>query len=172
MTFGRVLHVGSGTASLPYWLIATGCAEVRLDIDPKTKPDIVASMTDIGEVETRFDAVYCNHSLEHLYPHEVAQALSEFWRVLEPGGWAIITVPDLEDARPTNEVLFVSEAGPITGLDLYYGHRASLPKRPYMAHHTGFTSATLTEALETARFDVSLVQRQSDFNLFGIGRKP
>jgi hypothetical protein len=54
-----------------------GWSVVRLDIDPRTEPDIVASMTDLGDIGP-YDAVACNNALEHLYPHEVNNALRSF----------------------------------------------------------------------------------------------
>ena len=53
--------------------------ETRLDIDPSVKPDVVASMTDMSSVpDASCHAVYSSHNLEHLFPHELQQALA--WR--------------------------------------------------------------------------------------------
>jgi len=38
-----------------------------------------------------FDAILCNHVLEHV-PNDI-QAMEEFYRVLKPEGWAILQVP-------------------------------------------------------------------------------
>jgi predicted SAM-dependent methyltransferase len=38
-----------------------------------------------------FDAIICVHVLEHI--QEDRQAIRELFRVLQPGGWAVITVP-------------------------------------------------------------------------------
>ena len=166
---GHVLHVGCGGDSLPDWL--GGSAETRLDINPAHSPDIVASMTDMGEIG-EYDAVFCSHCLEHIHGYEVAGALAEFHRVLRPGGHALIVVPDLEDVKPTDEALYVSPAGPITGLDLIYGKQELVEHMPHMAHNTGFTAATLASALESAGFEPVAVSRISAFNLFGAGAKP
>jgi len=162
----RILHVGCSTEALPDGLDGT---ETRLDIDPSVKPDIVASMTDLGEIGD-FDVVYCSHSLEHLYPHEVAKALREFWRVLVRGGFAMIIVPDLEGVRATEEVVYESAAGPICGIDMIYGHRAQMEANPYMAHHCGFVADTLRAALEAAGFD-KVITRRSVHDLAGVGLK-
>jgi SAM-dependent methyltransferase len=165
---GRVLHVGCGGVILPHWF--EGMQEVRLDIDPDMKPDIVASMTDMGEIG-EYEALFCSHALEHLYPHEVQKALAEFKRVLKPEAHAIIFVPDLEDVRPTEEILLVSPAGPITGLDMIFGHRVQLEGRPYMAHHCGFTSAIMRAELDKAGFSRSSTTRLPNYNLMGVGIK-
>lgn len=153
---------------LPAWIPGV---PVRLDIDPRCEPDIVAGMTDLGNIGT-FDVVYCCHALEHLFPHDVDTALREFLRVLAPGGIAILFVPDLEGVQPTDEVLFVSPAGPVAGLDLFYGCRARLPEQPYMAHRTGFVAQTLEAALTGAGFAKVTTQRLPCFNLMGAGVKP
>ncbi len=165
-----LLHVGCGTTPLPTEL--EGYTEVRLDIDPDVGPDVVGSMTDMGDIG-RFDAVYTAHGLEHLYPYEVPLALEEFRRVLKPGGTAIIIVPDLQDIPPTEAVLYESLAGPVTGLDMFYGMaRLINPSRTYMAHHCGFVRETLERALHAAGFAQVQVLRTGSFNLVGVAVRP
>lgn len=165
---GAVLHVGCGHEPLPGWIAAN--SETRLDIDPRCNPDVVASMTDLGDIGP-FDMVFSSHSLEHLAPHDVGVALAEFRRVLKPGGRLVVMVPDLQDVRPTEEVLYVSPAGPVAGIDMYYGFRAALEAQPYMAHRTGFVAETLQGALDRAGFAAALTQRLADYNLLGVARK-
>lgn len=161
-----VLAVGSGPDQMEGW-VSRGYKVVRLDIDPRTQPDIVGSMTALGDIGP-FDAVYCSHSLEHVYPHEVPIALGEFWRVLRPGGALVILVPDLEGVPATDEVL-PGSCG-LTGLHLYYGDARLIEQFPYMAHHSGFVAATLRAAMEAAGFEVN-TGRMGQFNLMGVGRK-
>ena len=164
----RLLHVGCGVASLPSWL--DRYEETRVDINPDCKPDIIANMLNLGDIG-EFDCVYSNHALEHLYPHEIPQALSEFMRVLKHGGALIVFVPDCEDVKPTNEVLFSSDAGDIAGLDLLYGLRSMLAHSPFMAHHMAFTQGTLLEALDNAGYSTATVKRLSDYALMGAAIK-
>ncbi len=56
-----------------------GAAMVEMDI------------TDIHYPDNSFDVIYCSHVLEHV-PAD-AKAMSELFRVLKPGGWAILAVP-------------------------------------------------------------------------------
>jgi protein O-GlcNAc transferase len=164
----RLLNVGGGTSALPgkfdQFDITT------LDISPEVKPDIVASMCAMGEIG-EYDVVWCSHALEHIYPHEVNSALSEFMRVLVPGGHAIIFVPDLEGLKADESPLYIDPTGPVTGLDLMYGHRVAMRDNIYMAHHTGFVALTMTQALFDAGFEKAEVSRQPQFNLLGIGIK-
>lgn len=161
-----VLHVGCGRDPLPEWL--GDCTEIRLDIDPGVQPDILASMTDLGAIGP-FDAVVSQHSLEHLGPTKVGVALSEFKRVLRPGGMLMIAVPDLEGVSPTFDVLFVSPAGPITGHDLFYGKASMTGENPFMAHRCGFVKETLTELLRDVGFANVEVRQAHPYNLIATG---
>ena len=162
-----VLHVGCGGAALPLFL--GDCHETRLDADERGKPDIVANMTALGDIG-QYDIVFCSHALEHLSPSDVMIALAEFKRVLRPGGVAMVFVPDLEDIKPTFDVVYMTEGGdPITGHDMYYGHTGLSKDNPFMRHLTGFLSTTLAGALTQAGFLRVKVDRLSGFNLFGVG---
>jgi len=123
-------------------------------------------MTDLGDVGS-FDAVACNNALEHLYPHEVDKALSEFYRVLKPGGHAVIQVPDLEDVKATEDLL--PEIG-MSGLHLFYGDPALLEHFPHMAHHSGFVEDTLRRVMERVGFKVQ-TKRLPCYQLMGLGTK-
>jgi len=125
-------------------------------------------MTSLGDIGT-FVAVWCCHSLEHLHPHDGITALQEFHRVLKPDGAAIIIVPDLEDVKPTDEVVYTSSAGPITGHDMYYGWRAH--ENEHMQHRTGFVKSTLEAALQKAGFARVDVKRGDGYQLVGTGWK-
>jgi ubiquinone/menaquinone biosynthesis C-methylase UbiE len=164
-----LLHAGCGDTPRPAW--AVGLDEVRLDIDRRCNPDIVANITSLGDIGP-FDALYSSHCLEHLYPHQVPVALAEFLRVLKPGGKALIIVPDLEDVRPTEEALYLSEAGWICGLDMYYGKASLVAENPFMAHHCGFVAETLRETMEAAGFIDCVVMREPGFNLVAVGARP
>jgi SAM-dependent methyltransferase len=163
---GSVLHVGCGGSLLHP--IFDGCSEVRLDIDPDHEPDIIASMTDMGDIGG-FDYLFSCHSLEHLSPADGAKALGEFRRVLRDGGLAIIVVPDVEGVSPTQEVLYESPAGPITGHDLFYGHKPEVNE--WMAHKTAFIAETLQEALDTAGFSPVKINRATCHNLIACAHK-
>lgn len=160
----RVLIAGCGEEGRQW--AEQGWCVVRLDIDPRTSPDIVGDMRDLGEVG-EFDAVACNNALEHLYPHDVSRALREFHRVLKPGGHAIIQVPDLQDVQATEDL--IPEIG-MSGLHMYYGDPALLEQFPYMAHHSGFVEATLRRVLEDAGFSAT-TKRLPCHQLLGIGTK-
>lgn len=177
----EVLHVGCGAYArekLPPLFRHAGWREIRLDIDPEVQPDLVASITDMHVVtDGQVDAVYSSHNIEHLHPHDVPQALQEMHRVLKPSGFLLITLPDLQEvARHVAEgrledPLYISSMGPISPLDILYGHRPSLAAgNLFMAHRTGFTGGTLAAALIRAGFAAAIVQRDPPaYSLTAIG---
>lgn len=172
-----VLHVGCGVHT-PDKLHETfrnaSWREVRLDINPAARPDIVANMTDMRDIpDASFEALYSSHNLEHLHPHEVPLALAEFRRVLKPYGFALITVPDLRQAARViaedraEETVLMTNKGPITPLDILYGFRPFLKNgNLFMAHNYGFTASTLRTALEEAGFQDVSVEPDGEFNLW------
>ncbi len=178
-TFSPVfLHVGCGPQSqfgTPFADKAWN--EIRLDIDSSVRPDVVGTMTDMAAVgDCAVDAVYSSHNIEHLYPHEVPIALEEFRRVLKPEGFVLITCPDLQSVcrlvaeNKLCDPAYESGIGPITPLDILYGHRASLQAgNLYMAHRCGFTAKVLGETLRQAGFLSAVKSRPRAFDLWAIG---
>jgi SAM-dependent methyltransferase len=163
----RVLHVGCGGDTLPDWL--SGAIETRLDIDESHRPDIIGSMTELGNIGP-FDVVLASHCLEHLELSDVNKALSEFARVLDRGGFAFVIVPDLQDVTPDDDVIMFSPSGPITGFDMIYGHSGYTKTKPYMQHKSGFIKKTLEKVMQPY-FQVVNVRRSSHYNLIGVGVK-
>lgn len=166
-TSKRVLHVGCGGDPLPEWL--EGTIETRLDISPGWEPDIVGDMTDLGDIG-KYDIVLAQHCLEHLNIHEANKALSEFSRVLDIGGFVFIVVPDLEDVKATDDVLFFAPSGQITGLDLIYGHTGHVKNHPEMAHKFGYTKKILEKTMNPYFTKIN-VRRAKNYNLIATGVK-
>jgi ubiquinone/menaquinone biosynthesis C-methylase UbiE len=154
--------------------------EVRLDLDPAVQPDIVCSITDMGPVSANtIDAVWSSHNLEHLQRHEVPLALGEFIRVLKPQGLLLLTLPDLQQVAQLvvddklEDLAYQSPSGPVTPLDMIFGHTASLARgNRYMAHRTGFTARTLHQALVEAGFVEVRLRVGGSFDLWATAVKP
>jgi SAM-dependent methyltransferase len=103
-----VIHVGPG-ASIRAWLEAQPRLRyVSVDLEPDMA-DIQADVTDLPFGEASFDLALCFHVLEHV-PDDRA-AIAELYRVLRPGGTALIQVPpsDLEETREDFSVTDPSE---------------------------------------------------------------
>lgn len=179
-----VLHVGCGVAhpsKLPdSYFPLSDWREVRLDSDPSVAPDIVARLTDLSMLaDASVDAIWSSHNLTHLADHEVPVALAEFWRVLKPGGFFLVTLPDLQQVAKhvaegqLDEPVYMSAAGPITPLDILYGHRAALAEGQLdIAPRTGFTARSIAERLTAAGFAAVRIENDGSFALWGVGTRP
>jgi ubiquinone/menaquinone biosynthesis C-methylase UbiE len=177
------LHVGCGpmqkdgttrTFNTPDW------KEVRFDIDASVNPDVTGTMVNMDAVASgSVDAIFSSHNIEHLYPHEVPLALGEFLRVLHDDGFVVITCPDLQSIcelvvnDKLNETAYMSSVGPISAIDVLYGHREPMAKgNLYMAHRTGFTQRTLGNALADAGFQSVVTDvRPKHFDIWALATK-
>ena len=177
-----VLNVGCGPRGRPHGFAGfdRGWTELRLDIDPAVEPDVLGTMTDMSAVATgSVDAVVSSHNIEHLYPHEVPLALAEFVRVLKPDGRVLITCPDLQSvcARVAQgelaSPLYESDAGPISALDMMYGHRGAMSAgNLFMAHRCGFTLQVLADTLQACGFPRTAgIARPEAFDLWVVASK-
>jgi SAM-dependent methyltransferase len=178
----KFLHVGCGPQTKKN-LRGFDCEdwrEIRFDINEKVNPDIVGTMTDMSMVKSgSFDAIYSSHNLEHLFAHEVTIALKEFNRILSEDGFVVLTCPDLQsvcEAVVKDELLeplYNSPAGPISAIDILYGHRGFISQgNTYMAHKCGFTRKVLDAAFGQAGFRSRLTLRRPEvFDLWIVAFK-
>lgn len=180
----RVLHVGCGVKAPhrlhPLFRGEEDWQEIRLDIDPNVKPDVVCSTVDMrSAVPTgSVDAVWSSHTIEHLFDHEVLPALGEFCRVLNETGFLLVRCPDLAAiaaaivADGVESVSYISAAGPISPLDMLFGHRPAIARgNQYMQHRTGFTDQRLGRVLLQAGFARVHTRRASGFDLWAVAFK-
>jgi hypothetical protein len=105
--------------------------------------------------------------------------LREFRRVLVPCGFALIRTPDIEavaqfilDGR-IKDVIYNSPAGPITPLDMLYGHGASIARGAQaMRHGTAFTQDSIGDDLLQAGFAELRVTRTDTYEIWAIAFMP
>ena len=154
--------------------------EIRFDIDEKVDPDIVGTLLDMSAVEAgSVDAIYSAHNIEHVFPHEVPIVLREFHRVLKDDGMVVLVCPDLQSVCEAVvddkllQPLYESPAGPISPIDILYGHRPAIARgNEYMAHKGGFTYSVLNDAFIEAGFKMNYGGRNPDrWELFIISFK-
>ncbi|CAN1510848.1 AdoMet_MTases domain containing protein [Burkholderiaceae bacterium] len=177
----KLLNVGCGPKGRAHGFAGfEAWQEVRFDIDTSVEPDVVGTMTDMSAVPSgSVDAIVSSHNIEHLYPHEVPVALAEFVRVLKDDGLLLITCPDLQSvcARVARgelaSPLYESDSGPISALDILYGHRGAMGAgNLYMAHRCGFTLDVLANTLQACGFARSVgVARPAVFDLWMLASK-
>jgi SAM-dependent methyltransferase len=86
----RMLHIAPEPVFTKLLTKHLGSAYVSADLlDPRAMRTM--DITDIGEPDDSFDVIYCGHVLEHVADDR--RAMREFFRVLKPNGWAVLTVP-------------------------------------------------------------------------------
>lgn len=69
--------------------------------------DIKLDVQQMPFEDNSFDVVMCNHVFEHV-PND-KKAMREILRVLKPGGWAIMQVPQREGLKETYEDLSITD---------------------------------------------------------------
>lgn len=95
---GRLLDAGCGNRPYAAWYEPLAGETVAFDAAPAEGIDLVGFVDRIPLAPGRFDTVLCTEVLEHATDAE--QAAAELFRVLRPGGHALITIPYL---YPTHE---------------------------------------------------------------------
>lgn len=88
----RVLEVGVGTGFVSRCLRDRGISIVTCDVDPETKPDVVASIMHLPFPSGAFEVVAACEVLEHLPYEDALAGLRELLRV--SARWVIISLPD------------------------------------------------------------------------------
>ncbi len=86
----RVLHVAPEICFIPLFEKMKNLDYTTADLDsPWAK--IKMDLHHIPFADHTFDVIFCNHVMEHV--EDDIQCMRELYRVLKPGGWAIIQSP-------------------------------------------------------------------------------
>lgn len=175
-----LVNVGCGTrdaCALPAYF--DGWRQLRVDVDPSVEPDVVADLTDLSLIpDGSADAVWAAHCVEHLYEHQVSQALAEFRRVLREDGFLCVIVPDLQAVARfivedrLHDPLYRAPAGPVTAHDIFFGFGAAIASgHTSMAHRCGFTAGSLQRCFQQQPFgELLLTRRGADLELAALAR--
>ncbi|MGD0461296.1 MAG: class I SAM-dependent methyltransferase [Tepidisphaeraceae bacterium] len=133
----RLLNVGGNNKAVPLPPQYAEFEHVLLDIDPKGSPDILCDARELLSLEgAQFDAILCDHNLEHYYRHDVPKVLAGFLHLLKDNGFADIRVPDITEVMRValargldiDDVLYQSTGGPVMVLDALYGFSVEIEK--------------------------------------------
>jgi predicted SAM-dependent methyltransferase len=149
----RRLHIG-GALREPGWEV--------LNALPGSAVDHVGNARDLSRFrDGTFIEVYASHVLEHLdFTGELQAALSEWHRVLTPGGRLSVSVPDLTALS----TLFLNQTltfdGRLGVMRMIYGAHTD----QYDYHKVGFDFAILRHFLKNAGF--TNIERVSDLQRF------
>ena len=96
----KVLHVAPEHCFLTRFKKLDNLDYISADLNSPWA-DIHMDVHDIPFEDETFDVVIANHLLEHVENDK--KVLSEFFRVLKPGGWGILLVPMIVDMEKTYE---------------------------------------------------------------------
>jgi ubiquinone/menaquinone biosynthesis C-methylase UbiE len=88
-----------------------------------------------------FEEVHCIHVLEHLTRDKYPKMISEMYRVLKPGGYLYVEVPDFKGTVENLTAAF--DTGDIEGIRIWTTSIYGKSEREGMAHHWGFYEGSL-----------------------------
>lgn len=154
----RVLDAGCGSGTISDFLSRYAGKVVAIDSNPAaisyaTKayraPNLQFKLGQFGDLkdEEPFDRIYCIEVIEHLYENQVAEILSLFRNVTNPGASLFLTTPNYRSLWPVIERL----------LDAF-GLVAKLGEAQHVTH---FTMPKLVSMCERAGWTV---ERIGNFN--------
>ena len=131
------LHLGCGSRYIPDF--------VHIDLADYPHIDYKSDVSDLSMFEDNSaDLIYACHVLEHFKRDETEKILTEWYRVLKPGGSLRIAVPDFEAIVTVYEKY--SDMGLIMGL-LYGGQDYE-----HNFHHVAFDFKYLEKLLTKVGF--------------------
>jgi len=115
--------------------------------------DIIADVLDLNMYEDgTVDHIHTYGLLEHIAPWDTMRALTEWLRVLRPGGTIHIEVPDLY--KVFEGWLVTGELEEHLAINLIYGgNKAPNKIYPDQHHLTGFTLYRLAQTMVQAGFE-------------------
>jgi predicted SAM-dependent methyltransferase len=125
-------------------------------VDAYTGADVKAQMWALPFHDGAVDEIWSSHALEHVALADIAPTLSEWFRVLRPGGKATIQVPDLDYAAR----YWLDHPGEPWALALLFGNQA----HPGEFHRTGWNLSTFRADLLTAGFRIDVLSTVWDYD--------
>lgn len=121
---------------------------IRLDIQPADGIDIVADFGAIPLEDRSVDEIFLGDVIEHVPVWRYDEVLTEWNRILKPGGRIAGRCPNLDRAMRDYA------AGKLS-LNDAYGSIYGDPRNRYLQHYSGFTMETLTALFAKYGFDVT-----------------
>jgi 2-polyprenyl-3-methyl-5-hydroxy-6-metoxy-1,4-benzoquinol methylase len=147
----RVLDAGCGSGTISYFLSRHAGDVVGLDSNPSAinyarntynAPNLEFRLGQFEDLtgDKPFDRIYCTEVIEHLFEPQVADILSLFYKLTNPGGQLFVTTPNYQSAWPLIEWL-------LDRFDL-------VAKLDEAQHVTHFTKGKLVTKCERAGWSV------------------
>lgn len=164
---GRLLDIVNSGGGLPTTLKNAPLQHIRFGASEEM--DIRGDIRDLSYIPAEScDAVWNAGSLPYLYAHEVGPVLANIHRILKRNAVFLFSVADMQRLGQYayqgkfEKKLYDSPAGPITTLDLMYGHAASIAHGQFdRAIRTGFISSSIANKLTRVGFGDVEVKREA-----------
>ena len=139
-SYETAYNLGCGTKKWDGWINVDLYSDVS---------DIKCDLRKLEIASDCADAVAAIHVLEHFYEWEVADLLTEWKRVLKPGGKMILELPCMDKvfAYVHNCVTNKEPLQPFMTLNALYGDPKY--KNEAMCHHWGWFQVPLSQMLES-----------------------
>jgi len=102
----RLLEVGPKFSFARRFLKMKNIDHIAGDIQKHPNANLRMDVTSLPLHSNSFDALICMHVLEEVVDDQIA--MDEMYRVLKPGGWAVITVPTNMDIKTYEDASIVS----------------------------------------------------------------
>lgn len=150
----RVLDAGCGSGTISDFLSRHAAEVVGIDSNPSAiryasenfkTPNLRFRLGQFDDLknERSFDRIYCVEVIEHLYEPQVADILSLFYRLTNPGGALFLTTPNYRSLWPIIEWL-LDRSGLVAPMD-------------EAQHVTHFTKRKLAAVCEKAGWSVNRI---------------
>jgi len=148
-----ILEIGPGIGIVTKFLREAGFKVTTLDIDPKLKPDIVASVLNMPFKDDEFDLVLAAEVLEHLPFEEFKKALLGIRRVTKKN--AIISLPDKRRTllKFALKIPFFEERNFILRISTFKEHQFD-GQHYWEIGKKGFSGSKIKKEIEKAGFKI------------------
>src|SRR5260370_15695344 len=112
----RVLDAGCGSGTISFFLSRHAGDVVGIDSNPSAiryartaynMPNLEFRLGQFDDLtgDKPFDRIYCIEVIEHLFEHQVADVLSLFYKLTNPGAELFVTTPNYQSPCPLIEWL-------------------------------------------------------------------
>ena len=147
----RLLHVAPEPGLGAFFRSLPDLEYLSADLNPNAAM-VQMDITDIQFADASFDAIVCNHVLEHIV--DDGKAMRELFRVLKPGGWGILQVPislQLDETYEDSSITDEARRAEVFGQE----------------DHVRIYALDYVERLKSVGFEVDLFEWWSDPELAG-----
>lgn len=152
--------------------INVGCGEKRLpgyigvDVVARGAADIVAPAHAIPLDDGVADEVLAIHLLEHMYPWEAEKAITEWKRLLKPGGKLMLELPNLKKCIENILSGFQKDGKHPDQMGWWGLFGDGRSEDAYMMHRYGYTPQSLADVLHRHGF-TEITEKPTQFHRTG-----